>query len=132
MCYLIEFMNKYRTDEHITITVQKNEDVQIDYLIWKMTSDHDYLGAVGEIWGHYKPLKFVLLFGEAMFNKITIVETIKMPLDCKIDDSAYISGQDCYVNHFFSENINQCPVKCIAIQMRGFRFINDTSTLKVI
>ena len=96
-----------------------------------MTSDHDYLGPVTEVWGHYIPLKFVLLFGEVMTNKITIVETVKMPLDCEIGNTSYISYQDCFANLFFSEDFNPCPVKCIPIQFRGYRFINDKSTLKV-
>ena len=69
-------------------------------------------------------------------NLVFKVFTLKKPLVCQetcpspCSDSEYISEQQCLANHFFSEDFSPCPVKCIPIQMRGFRYVNKTSDLK--
>ena len=131
MCYVIELMDKYISSQTLTVTVKKNEGIKMDYVKWEMTSDHDYLGAaLGLLWVDVRPLEFTSLFGENIKQKITTVQTIRNPLKCKDHDPDYISEQQCLVNNFFDKDFSPCPVKCIPIQMRGFRYINSSSDLK--
>ena len=44
MCYLIESMSNHTSSDWITVTVKKNEDVDIKFVQVTMTSKHDYLG----------------------------------------------------------------------------------------
>ena len=128
MCYVIELMDKYLLSDSLTLTVKKNDGVNMDYVNWKMTSDHDYLGVSWLV--SFMPYKFDLQFGDIMTQRITIVQTIRNPLKCKMYNSDYVSKQQCLVYDFFDKDFSPCPVKCIPIQMRGFRYVNSSSRLK--
>ena len=131
MCYVVELMDKYISSQTLTITVKKSEGNHMDYVKWEMTSDHDYLGAaLGLLWVDVRPFEFTSHFGENIKQKITTVETIRNPLKCKKHNPDYISEQQCLVSNFFDKDFFPCPVKCIPIQMRGFRYINSSSNLK--
>ena len=130
MCYLIENMSNHTSNDWITVTFKKKEDIDIKFIQVTMTSKHDYLGVTHSFWGDFMPYRFIVYFGDILIPKITAVETIKKPLDCQTSDSEYISEQECLVNHFLSDNFSTCPVKCIPIQMRGFRYVNNSSNLK--
>ena len=130
MCYVIELKDKYILKNSMTLTVEKNEEIKLDYIKWTMTSDHDYLGVTS----HRKvadamPYKFTSVFGGIMNPKITTVQTIRSPLICD-EQHDYVSEQQCLVFDFFDKYFSPCPVKCIPIQMRGFRYINSSSNLK--
>ena len=43
MCYVIENLNNYTSMNQMMITVEKNEDIELDYVTWRMTTDHDYI-----------------------------------------------------------------------------------------
>ena len=130
MCYLIESMSNHTSSDWITVTVKKNEDVDIKFVQVTMTSKHDYLGVTHYFWGDFMPYRFIVYFGDILVPKITTIETIKKPLHCLTSDSEYISEQECLVNHFFSANFSTCPIKCIPVQMRGFEYVNNSSNLK--
>ena len=129
MCYLIELKEKYILTDNLVLTVVKNDGNKMDYVQWTMTSDHDYLGATYTNVG-FMPFKFSSNFGDILTQKISTVQTIRHPLKCKKYNLDYASEQQCLVSYFFNKDFSPCPVKCIPIQMRGFRYINSSSNLK--
>ena len=131
MCYVIELMEKYLSTDSMTVTFEKNVGIKMNYIKWTMTSDHDYLVTTTRIKGaDFMPFKFTSYFGAIMNPKITTVQTIRTPLKCQMSKSDYVSEQQCLVNDFFNKDFSPCPVKCVPIQMRGFRYINSSSDLK--
>ena len=130
MCYVIENLNNYTSMNQMMITVEKNEDIELDYVTWRMTTDHDYLGVITRLVADFMPFKFEVVFGAKKSNKITLVETIKKPLKCKMYHPDYLSEQECLVYDFYKKHFSPCPVKCIPIQMRGFEYLNLSSDLK--
>ena len=129
MCYLIELKEKYILTDNLVLTVVKNDGNKINYVEWTMTSDHDYLGATYTNVA-FMPFKFSSNFGDILTQKISTVQTIRHPLKCKKYNLDYVSEQQCLVSYFFNKDFSPCPVKCIPIQMRGFRYINSSSNLK--
>ena len=123
-------MDKFIASDFMSLTVERKDGIKMDHVTWTMTSDHDYL-----VTTTYKKgadvmfLKFTLYFGANINPRITIMETIRNPLKCKISNGDYISEQQCLVSHFFDKDFSPCPVKCIPIQMRGFRYVNSSSEL---
>ena len=131
MCYVIELTDKYLSSNAPTVTVKRNEGVKMEYVKWTMTSDHDYLGlSHNKMWIDFKPFKFTSKFGDIMSQKITAVQTIRSPLNCTMYNANYTSEQQCMANDFFDKNFSPCPLKCIPIQMRGFRYVNSSSDIK--
>ena len=57
------------------------------------------------------------------------MQTIRNPLKCHPDPD-YVSEQQWLVNDFFDKDFSPCPVKCIPLQMRGYRYVNSSSDLK--
>ena len=103
----------------------------MDYVKWTMTSDHDFLGVFNSRLGKdVMPFKFTSYFRGKMNQRITTMQSIRNPLKCKMYDTDYVSEQQCFVDDFFDKDFSPCPVKCIPIQMRGFRYINSSSNLK--
>ena len=129
MCYLIELKEKYILTDNLVFTVVKNDGIKIDYVEWTMTSDHDYLGTTYTNVG-FMPFKFSSNFGDILNQKISTVQTMRHPLKCKKYNLDYTSEEQCLVSYFFNKDFSPCPVKCIPIQMRGFRYINSSSDLK--
>lgn len=130
MCYVIELIDKYLLTDSMTLTFEKNVGMKMDYVKWTMTSDHDYLVTTTRIKGaDFKPFKFTSFFGAIMNPKITTVQTIRNPLKCQMYNSDYVSEQQCLVNDFFDKDFSPCPVKCMPIQMRGFRYVNSSFEL---
>ena len=97
-----------------------------------MTSDHDYLGVTtNRKMADAMPYKFTSNFGGIMNPKITTVQTIRNPLNVNCDyHPDYVSEQQCLVFEFFDKDFSPCPIKCIPIQMRGFRYVNSSSDIK--
>ena len=75
MCYVIELMDKYISTDFLTVTVEKNEGIKMDYVKWTMTSDHEYLRvALGFMWSTLDiPLRFNSFFGDILNQEITTV-----------------------------------------------------------
>ena len=71
--------------------------------------------------GDFVPYRFSVPFGGIQTTQVNVVETVIKPLTCKTSDTAYVSEEQCIVRQFFSEEFSPCPVKCIPIQMKGFR-----------
>ena len=65
-----------------------------------------------------------------MNQRITTMQSIRNPLKCKMYDTDYVSEQQCFVNDFFDKDFSPCPIKCLPIQMRGFRYVNSSSDIK--
>ena len=91
--------------DQMMITVEKNEDIELDYVTWRMTTDHDYLGVITRLVADFMPFKFEVIFGAKKSNKITLVETIKKPLKCKMYHPDYLSEQECLVYDFDVKSI---------------------------
>ena len=51
-------------------------------------------------------------------------------LNCKTSDPEYLSFEQCLVELFVSMDFLKCPQKCIPIQMKGFKYINESANLK--
>ena len=131
MCYVIELMDRYISKDSLTVTVKRNKGNEMEYVKWTMTSDHDYLSETHlNMWIDYMPFKFTSLFGDMMNHKVKTVQTIRKPLKCTMYNDDYISEQQCLVNDYFAKDFSPCPVKCIPVQMRGFRYINGSSNLQ--
>ena len=131
MCYLIELKDKYLIKEYITLTVEKKEGININNVKWTMTSDHDFLGVFNSRLGKdVMPFKFTSYFRGKMNQRITTVQSIRNPLKCKMYNTDYVSEQQCFVDDFFDKDFSPCPIKCLPIQMRGFRYVNSSSDIK--
>ena len=51
MCYMIENVNNYASMDQMMVTVEKNDNKDLDYVSWRMTSDNDYLGVISRLQG---------------------------------------------------------------------------------
>ena len=132
MCYVIELIDKYIKSDYLAITIEKKEGIKMDYVIWRMMSDHNYLQVITDWMFDFMPFKFISKFGDSMIDKITTVQSVRYPLKCKMYTPDYISEQQCLVNEFLDKDFSPCPVKCVPIQMRGFRYVisNSSSDIK--
>ena len=131
MCYVIELTDKYLSSNAPTVTVKRNKGVKMEYVKWTMTSDHDFLGVFNSRLGKdVMPFKFTSYFRGKMNQRITTMQSIRNPLKCKMYDTDYVSEQQCFVNDFFDKDFSPCPIKCLPIQMRGFRYVNSSFELK--
>ena len=74
------------------------------------------------------PFKCSVPFARAT-TRIKFRETLIKPLHCKTSDTEYVSGQQCFVNMFADENYSPCPIKCLPIQMKGFQYVNKSTSL---
>ena len=116
MCYVIELIDKYIKSDYLAITIEKKEGIKMDYVIWRMMSDHNYLQVITDWMFDFMPFKFISKFGDSMIDKITTVQSVRYPLKCKMYTPDYISEQQCLVNEFLDKDFSPCPVKCVPIQ----------------
>ena len=112
----------------MTLTIEKKY-VDIHSLKVWITSNYDFLGGTNDRYGISVPYQFDVLFGKDQFTHITFKETIIKPLNCKLSDTEYFSEQQCLVNIFIAENFPACLTKCVPIQMKGFRYVNNSTYL---
>ena len=127
MCYLIKPMQSFVFDS-MTLTLDK-KNVNIDRLKVWLTSNYDFLGATQDDYRDFPSYQFNVPFGENYSTRITFKETIINPLNCKLSDVEYISEEQCLVNIFISEHFSGCPFKCVPIQMKGFQYVNNSTSL---
>ena len=131
MCYVVEFKRNFNDTDalsEMTVTVEKrNMDMKF-VKVW-ITSEYDYLDATHQDWGIFLPFKFSVPFGGFRTTQVSLVETVMKPLICETLYPNYKSRQQCLVNLFFSEEFSPCPIKCLPIQMKGFRYINNLTSI---
>ena len=68
-------------------------------------------------------------FGNSQIPTITLKESTNKPLKCKDFDLKYVSVQQCLVDYFNSKDFPLCQKKCVQIQMKVFRYINNSSNI---
>ena len=111
----------------MTLTIEKKY-IDIHSLTVWITSNYDFLGTTNERYGISAPYKFDVLFGKDKYTHITFKETIIKPLNCKWSDTEYFTEQQCLVNIFITEHFPACPIKCLPIQMKGFQYVNSSTS----
>ena len=127
MCYIVE--SKQQFDITSMIATFEKVDKDIDSMkIW-ITSDYDFLLVTNT---HLKreivPFQFRVDFAGFYTPRITFRETIIKSLNCKTFDTEYISELQCLVNVFIDESFPKCPLKCIPVQMKGFQYVNESTS----
>ena len=127
MCYIVE--SKQQFDITSMIATFEKVDKDIDSMkIW-ITSDYDFLLVTNT---HLKreivPFQFRVDFAGFYTPRITFRETIIKSLNCKTFDTEYISELQCLVNIFIDESFPKCPIKCIPVQMKGFLYVNESTS----
>ena len=126
MCYIIKSKQRF-VFELMTLTIEKKHvDIQ-SLKVW-ITSNYDFLEGTYDRYGISAPYQFDVLFGKDQYTHITFKETIIKPLNCKLSDTEYISEQQCLVNIFITEHFPACPIKCLPIQMKGFQYVNSSTS----
>ena len=127
MCYIIESKQHFDFNT-MTVFIEKS-DMDISFVkIW-ITSDYDFLVATTRLKSFLVPFQFRISFGAIHYTEITFRETIIKPLNCKTSDTEYVSQQQCLVNMFIDEQFSPCPIKCMPIQMKGYRYVNRSISL---
>ena len=129
MCYIIE-STKQRFDfvAYMTVSIEKR-DMDMDSMkIW-ITSDYDFLSITNSAKSDHDPFQFRVPFAGIDMVRIRIRETIIKPLNCKISDTEYVSEQQCLVSTFIDKQFSPCPIKCLSLQMKGFHYVNKSTTL---
>ena len=127
MCYIIKSKQSFLF-EIMTLTIEKKY-VDIHSLKVWITSNYDFLETTNERTSISAPYRFDVLFGKDQYTHITLKETIIKPLNCKLSDTEYLSEQQHLVNIFITEDFPACPIKCIPIQMKGFRYVNNSTSV---
>ena len=72
----------------MTGTIEKN-DVDINFVKIRITHDYDFMVATTAIKGSSVPFQVTVPFGGIHYTKITFIETIIKPLNCKTLDTEY-------------------------------------------
>ena len=128
MCYIIESKQGFDFGS-MTGSIEKR-DMNMDILmkIW-ITANYDFLSLTHSPKGESVPLQFDAKFWGNYIYRVRFRETVVKPLNCKTSDPEYVSDQQCLVNMFTSEHFSPCPIKCVPIQMKGFHYINESTSL---
>ena len=127
MCYIVESKQSFDI-QWMTGTIEKS-DMDINFVkIW-ITPNFDFLVTTTSLKGSLVPFHVTVPFGGIHYSQITFIETIIKPLNCKTSYAEYVSEFQCFVNIFFDEQFSPCPIKCIPIQMKGFKYINRSISL---
>ena len=126
MCYTIQSKQSFEF-ESMTVTIEKNVDIEF-LKVW-ITSDYDFLVPTHDHYGIFEPYQFTVPFGKVYSTRIRFKETIIKPLNCKLSDTEYLSEQQHLVNIFITEDFPACPIKCIPIQMKVFRYVNNSTSV---
>ena len=126
MCYLIESKQHFDIDSMVATIEKIDTDIE-SIKIW-ITSNYDFLDATYTSKDDFNPFKCSVPFARTT-TRIKFRETLIKPLNCKTSDTEYVSGQQCLVNMFIDENFSPCPIKCLPIQMKGFQYVNKSTSL---
>ena len=95
-----------------------------------MTSQYDYVSITHRPRFDFKPFKTTVPFGGSKKHQVSTTENEIQNLNCKTADPEYLSFQQCLIDLFDSLAFSKCPTKCIPIQMKGFKYINESFSLK--
>ena len=127
MCYIIESKQGFDFDS-MTASIERR-DMDMDFMkIW-ITANYDFLSLTHSPKGENVPLQFDASFYGNYVYRVRFSETIVKPLNCKTSDTEYVSDQQCLVNMFSNEHFSPCTIKCVPIQMKGFHYVNKSTTL---
>ena len=129
MCYVIEYKYLFNANQQLpemAVIIEKN-DLDIDSVKVSMTSDFEYIEAMHDSPPDILPFKFNVPFERRSGTQITAIETVIRPLICDESHVEYVSQQQCLGNHFFSKAFSPCPLKCLPLQMKGFKYLNISS-----
>ena len=127
MCYIVESKQHFDYNA-MTVTIEKIHK-DINFVKIRITSNYDFLVATTLYKGTFVPFQFSVPFGVIRYTEITFRETEIKPLNCKTSDTEYVSEFQCFANIFFDEQFSPCPIKCIPIQMKGFNYVNKSTSI---
>jgi hypothetical protein len=129
MCYIIESKQGFDFDT-MTGSIEKR-DMNMDFMkIW-ITANYDFFSLTHLPISDNVPFQFDASFGNFgnYIYRVRFRETIVKALNCKTSDTEYVSDQQCLVNMFNAEHFSPCPIKCVPIQMKGFHYVNKSTSL---
>ena len=129
MCYIIESKQHFDVDSMIVTMEKKYMDID-SMKVW-ITSNYDFLYVENQnLNSEHVPFQFSVPFaGPLSTPTIKFRETMIKPLNCKTSDTEYISELQCLVNMFNDEHLSPCQIKCIPVQMKGFQYVNESTSL---
>ena len=127
MCYIIESKQGFDFST-MTGSIEKIDMDMENMKIW-ITANYDFLSLTHSPLGDNVPFQFHAEYYGNYIYRVRFRETIVKPLNCKTSDIEYISDRQCLVNMFSAENFSPCPIKCVPIQMKGFHYINKSTSL---
>ena len=127
MCYIIESEQHFDFDS-MMVSVEKIHEDMDSMKIW-ITSDYDFLSLTHYPLSDKVPFQIEVPFQGIQISRIRFRETIIKPYNCKTSDTEYISEEQCLVNMFVDEHFSPCPIKCLPIQMKGFQYLNKSTSL---
>ena len=137
MCYVIECkipFHPINSDQLqlMWITVEKNSDIkEVDV---RLTSQYEYLSIThSPRFDYNRPYMITVPFGNPRKQRILAIENEIQNLNCEDTyetNSQYQSFEQCLVDLFVFSDFLQCPTKCVPIQMKGFKYLNESVDLK--
>ena len=110
MCYVIEFIDDFVTEQKFKITTEALPDTEVRELNAWITSQFDYVGIAVTQWDEHRPFKINVPFGKDQIPNIRSQYYELSPKKCKKTDPDYQSVQQCNVD-FFLSNEFPCPYK---------------------
>ena len=122
--------NNYLDDAAMQwITVERNTKDKLKGISVWLTSQYDYLSVIHDMWGNFPAFKISIPYGQVELSKVIFKQNELQSLDCEKSNAEYVSIEQCLVNYFISDDFPSCPIKCIPIQMEGFRYVNKSTQL---
>ena len=138
MCYVIECKVPFNPKHFVFgsvysmwLTVEKKSEIkEVDL---RMTSQYDYLSIAHIPRFDYRPFWIKVPFGTVSkrIKRVLAIENEVRNLNCETSNLEYSSFEQCLVDLFVSSNFSYCPTKCIPVQMKGFKYINESLTGKL-
>ena len=127
MCYIIESKQGFDFDTMTGSIERINMDMAF-MKIW-ITAKYDFLSLTHLPLGDNVLFQFTAEYYGKYIYRVRFKETIVKSLNCKTSDAEYVSDQQCLVNIFSTEHFSPCPIKCVPIQMKGFHYVNKSTSL---
>ena len=142
MCYVIECnipidseKSNFESVYYIWLTVEKISEIkEVDL---RVTPQYEYLSVIHSPRLDYRPFMITVPFGSLKKQRILAVENEIRNFNCQVSHKThantnfqYLSFEQCIVDLFVFSDFLQCPTKCVPIQMKGFKYINESLTGK--
>ena len=133
LCYKIESNFHFHVaSTEFWITFQRHENVDLESVSVWLTSQYDYLSLANyHLSGGYVAFKISFPFGKKEVSRIQFKQNQFQSLECEKSNPEYISKQQCLASYFNSNDYYPCPMKCIPIRMKGFKYVNDSAQLPI-